>query len=135
MLLNKEILSKIIGKNRRFCSPYNEPEPYFIVGGDIEKTDSQFIDLYYEKLIYAVSNADNLIKSTFDKEFYYFYGVNRDIVKSPNEMFSELYFDSFVLNINENSIGTCLSNDRFMFGHFIEVWWDKDWKIISQWID
>lgn len=135
MLLNKDLISRIIGKSKRFCDPYDDPESYYIVGDDIEKSDSQLINLYYEKLEYAVCNAEDLIDSAFDNEFYNFYGVNRSIVQSPNEMSSNLYFDSFVLDLNDNSIGTCLSNDRFMFGHFIEVWWDKDWKIISQWID
>lgn len=75
------------------------------------------------------------IEGAFDNEFYNFYGVNRNIVRSPYEMCSELYFDSFVSDIRDNSIGTCLTNDRFMFGHFIEVQWDNEWKIKSKWID
>lgn len=135
MLLNKDLISKIIGESKRFCSPYDNPESYYIVGDDKEKSDSQLINLYYEKLGYAVCNADYLIESAFDNDFYNFYGVNRNIVQSPNEMSSNLYFDSFVLDLKDNSIGTCLSNNRFMFGHFIEVRWDRDWKIISKWID
>ncbi|MBQ5331983.1 MAG: hypothetical protein J6K92_01790 [Oscillospiraceae bacterium] len=135
MNLNKDMISKIIGESKRFCSPYDTPESYYFICDDEEKTDSQLINLYYDKLKYAVSNADKLIEGAFDNEFYNFYGVNRNIVKSPDEMCSELYFDSFVLDIKDNSIGTCLSNSRFMFGHFIEVWWDSEWKMISQLID
>lgn len=135
MLLNKNKISEIIGESKRFCSPYDEPESYYIVGGEIEKIDNQLINLYYEKLAYAVCNADDLIESTFDNNFYNFYGVNRNIVKSPNEMSSQLYFDSFVLDVEHNSIVACLSNNRFMSGHFIEVWWNRNWKITSQWID
>ena len=128
MFLNKDKISKIIGESKRFCSPFDEPESYYIVGGDIENLDSQLINLYYERLVYAVCNADYLIESAFDNVFYNFYGLTRNIVTSPNEMSSQLYFDSFVLDIKDNSIDTCLSNDRFMFGHFIEVWWNRDWK-------
>lgn len=135
MCLSKDILFKIIGENKRFCDPYDNPESYYIWSDAKEKTDIQFIDLYYKKLEYAVCNANNLIEGAFDNEFYNFYGVNRSIVKSPYEMCSELYFDSFVLDIRDNSIGTCLTNEKFMFGHFIEVQWDNEWKIKSKWID
>ncbi|MGN0600289.1 MAG: hypothetical protein ACI4JK_10385 [Oscillospiraceae bacterium] len=99
MLLNEDLIAKIIGESKRFCSPYDDPESYDIVGDEKEESDSQLIKLFYEKLEYAVCNADDLIESAFDNEFYNFYGVNRNIVKSPNEMSSNLYFDSFVLDL------------------------------------
>lgn len=134
MPLSNETISKIIGESGRFCSPYDEPESYYIVGDTGEK-DNMFIGLFYEKMTYAVSHADDLIAGAFDNDFYDFYGVNRDIIRSPEEMSSQLYFDSFVLDIKDNSIGACLSNDRFMFGHFIEIHWDNEWKITSRWIN
>lgn len=102
---------------------------------DTDRPDRNSIDLFYRKLTYAVRNADILIGGAFDDGFYNFYGINRDIVRSPSEIADQLYFDSFVLNIKDNSIGACLSNSEFMFGHFIEVRWDNDWKLIGTWID
>lgn len=133
MELNKNKISKIISGSERFCSPYGEPDPYYIIGNN--EINSQTIHLYYNKLEFAVKNADILIENAFDNKFYDFYGVNKDIVSSPKEMFCELYFDSFILNTEDDSVGTCLSNKKFMFGHFIEIWWNNEWKIISSRID
>lgn len=135
MGLNKEKISRIIGESKRFCSPFSDPEPYYIIDSDTDRPDRNSIDLFYRKLTYAVRNADILIGGAFDDGFYNFYGINRDIVRSPSEIADQLYFDSFVLNIKDNSIGACLSNSEFMFGHFIEVRWDNDWKLIGTWID
>ena len=84
-----------------------------------EELSIEFITLYYEKLQYAVYNADDLIKSAFDDRFYSFYGVDRSLVNSPAQMCSELYFHSFVMTSEDQIISSCLTNERFMFGHFI----------------
>lgn len=107
MGLNKEKISRIIGESKRFCSPFSDPEPYYIIDSDTDRPDRNSIDLFYRKLTYAVRNADILIGGAFDDGFYNFYGINRDIVRSPSEIADQLYFDSFVLNIKDNSIGAC----------------------------
>lgn len=53
MVLNKDIILKIIGNNKRFCDPYDEPQGYYIidsVGVLYEDFDIELINLYYEKL-------------------------------------------------------------------------------------
>ena len=37
----------------------------------------------------------------------------------------------FILDLSNASVGACLSNREFLFGHFIECWWDWDWKVLS----
>ena len=86
---------------------------------------------YLDRLRYAVANADALIAGAFRREFYDFYGVDRDKVHSPEEMCRGLVFDSFVLDARNGSAGACLTNSRFLFGHFIECWWDGDWRLRS----
>lgn len=139
MKLNKDTISEIIGDCCRFVNPYYEVlDPYTILN-DIGRLDEDFdieiINRYYERLRYAVSNADGLIKNAFDDSFYDAYFVNKDIVKSPDQMCSELIFDSFVMYSDHQTIGACLTNNLFMFGHFIDVTWDSDWNIISVWIN
>lgn len=138
MLLNNDTILEIIGNNKRFINPYDEPHGYYIFDhmNCLKKEfDDELISLYYEKLRYAVSHTDNLIKSAFDNRFYDFYGIDRSIIKSPTQMCSELLFDSFVMISENKSICSCLSNSQFMFGHFIEVSWDRNWKIKYAWIN
>lgn len=137
MCLDKRILLAVIDGNKRFKNPFEVPEPYFIVNahGGEKNSDTEMIELYYDKLRYAVRNADSLIESVFDETFYDFYGVNKNQVESPAKMCLGLCFDSFTLNTKDVSVCAYLSNDRFMFGHFIEVLWDSHWNIKSIWIN
>ena len=138
MVLDQDIILDIIGKNKRFRNPYDEPQGYYIidsVGMSNEDFDIELINLYYEKLQYAVYHADDLVQSAFDDRFYDFYGVDRTLVNSSAQMCSELYFDSFVMTSEDQIISSCLSNERFMFGHFIEVSWDSNWEIRYVWIN
>lgn len=125
-------VNQIIGNNHRFISPFCEPCGYYIVetadGGCI---DEKAITLYWEKLKYAEKNVDLLIQEGFKSSFYDFYGVNQGIVKTPSDMCRQLVVESFVLILGENNItiGSCVSNSAFLFGHFIEYEWDCDWNL------
>ncbi len=120
-------VSEIIKNNQRFISPFNNLSSYCIVAFD--NIDKKLIELYWNQLKYAEKNIDQFIKRGFHISFYEFYGVNRNIVKSPTDMCQRLLIESFIL-MNQNTIGCCLSNDEFMFGHFIEYKWDCDWNLI-----
>ena len=138
MKINMATINEIIGDSYRFISPYHDTEPYVILNdtnplnGDF---DTKIVNKYYERLRYAVSNADNLIKEAFNDKFYDVYFIDKSIVKSPAQMCSELIFDSFVMYPDHQTIGACLSNDDTMFGHFIDVTWDGEWNIINAWIN
>ena len=137
--MDVDILSvrKIIGNNKRFISPDNEPYAYYIwtSGEDESVIDESKITLYLQKLQYAVDNVDALVNTVFQEEFYHFYGIDKDAVKSPEQMSSELIFESFVLSVDDNVIGAYLSNERFMYGHFIDCQWDMQWNLLYSWID
>lgn len=138
MKLNKNTLNEIICNHPRFIDPYDDTDPYTILNAvdPLNKDfDIEIINRYYERLRYAVSHADELIKNAFTDSFYDTYFVNKEIVKSPMQMCSKLIFDSFVMYRDYQTIGACLSNNLFMFGHFIDVTWDSDWNIISVWIN
>lgn len=138
MKISKDIIIEIIGDNCRFISPYHDTDPYVILNDTDplnEDFDIEIINKYYERLRYAVSNADNLIKEAFSDMFYDVNFINKAIVKSPTQMCSELIFDSFVMYPDHQTIGACLSNSGAMFGHFIDITWDSEWNIISVWID
>ena len=137
MKLNKETINAIIRNNSRFLSAYSEPEPYFIynIKKYTEDFDEEVINLYYKKLRYAVDNSERLVNEMFRDEFYDFYGIDRNVVSSPEQMRSELIFDSFTMDVNDKSVGVYFSNERFMFGHFIDVCWDADWNFLWCWID
>lgn len=120
-------VSEIIKNNQRFISPFNNLSSYCIVAFD--NIDEKLIELYWNQLKYAEKNIDQFIKRGFHISFYEFYGVNRNIVKSPTDMCQRLLIESFIL-MHQNTIGCCLSNDEFMFGHFIEYKWDCDWNLI-----
>ena len=96
MKLSKDAINEIIGDNCRFISPYQDPEPYYILDGAghfNEDFDVEIINRYYERLRYAVSNADNLIKEAFNENFYDAYFIDKAVVKSPDQMRSELIFE------------------------------------------
>lgn len=129
MDLNK-ILS-IIGDNRRFVSPFEDFSGYCMFPED----RSDLEKLYFEKLYYAVQNAESLLEQAFSDDLFDFYGVNRSKVSSPGEMLAGLIFESFVLVPERQTIECCVSNSEFMFGHFIEIIWDYDWNLQSVWIN
>ena len=88
------------------------------------------MQFYLQKLKYAVTFTDSLIENAFQSEFYEFYGVNHDKVKSSEEMCQRLIFDSFVLMTEKRTINACLSSEVFMLGHYIEFCWDYDWNLM-----
>lgn len=92
------------------------------------------IQTYWEKLKYMSQNVDIMIQQAFKPDYYDFYGVNQKLVTSADEMCRQLVVDSFVLYIENSLIGSCLSNSRFMFGHFIDCLWSDGWELISSYI-
>ena len=138
MKLNKDTINEIIGDNCRFISPYHDSEPYVILDSTYHLNkdfEVEIINRYYERLRYAVTNADDLIKKAFDENFYDVYFIDKSVVKSPAQMCSQLVFDSFVMYPDHQTIGACLTNNDIMFGHFIDVTWDSEWNLINAWID
>lgn len=120
-------INKIVKNNHRFISPFKDISSYFIVAqSDINKT---MIQLFWKQLKYAEKNINLLIQQGFNNSFYEFYGVNKKLVKSPIDMCQRLIVKSFVL-FYQDAIGCCLSNDEFMFGHYIEYKWDCEWNLI-----
>ena len=133
MDMNIYKVSEIIKNNHRFISPFGMPYSYYIVADN--NIDEKIIELYWEQLRYAEKNIDNLIQQGFDNSFYEFYGVNHRIVHTPADMCQRLIMESFVLyHVDHITIGCCLSNDEFMFGHYIEYKWDCDWNLIYSYI-
>ena len=130
MDLNANEVFKIIGNNRRFTSPFEIFSAYYIVGDF-----GEYRELYFDKLKYAVNHADSLLGQAFCEDFFDFYGVDKTKVSSPEEMLDGLIFDSFVLVPEQETIGCCVSNQEFMFGHFIEIIWDYNWNLQSVWIN
>ena len=128
------LVREITKGSRRFAGPFAEPNGYSIVEAEDEVALLAARGRYLDWLRYAVANADALIAGAFRREFYDFYGVDRDKVHSPEEMCRGLVFDSFVLDARNGSAGACLTNGRFLFGHFIECWWDGDWRLRSVWL-
>lgn len=122
MNVDKEKVKFLIGGNKRFQNPYTLPESYYIWGNE-----DDFTEIYFEKLKYAVENADMLIKSATEKVAYAF-EIQFDI--SFQKLCSQLIFDSFVLVPSENMICACITNEKFMFGHFIDVSWDLDFNLL-----
>ena len=137
MKLDKDHINSIIHGNSRFLSAYSDPDPYFMytLKGYTEDFEKKIIDIYYDKLRYAVQNAEKLVNEMFREEFYDFYGVDKNAVSSPEQMRSELVFDSFTMDIDDMSIAVYFSNKRFMCGHFIDARWDADWNFRCYWID
>lgn len=130
MDLKIDKICEIVCSSKRFISPYSDPEPYYIYGSDFgDNCKIDIENLYYEKLRYAVKNAENLVNQAFNDDFYSFYGVDRTAVSTPEQMCSELRFDSFTMNFNDKSVCIYFSNERFMFGHFIEAVWDNNWNL------
>ena len=125
------LVREITKGSGRFAGPFAEPNGYSIVEAEDEVALLAARGRYLDRLRYAVANADALIAGAFRREFYDFYGVDRDKVHSPEEMCRGLVFYSFVLDARNGSAGACLTNSRFLFGHLIECWWDGDWRLRS----
>ena len=113
MNVDKEKVKFLIGENKKFQNPYISPESYYIWDNE-----DGFTEIYFEKLKYAVKNSDILIKSAIEQA---------NIISE--EQCSELIFDSFVPS--ENIICACLTNEKIMFGRFIDVSWDFDFNLLS----
>ena len=129
--VSPQAVQPVLGEHGRFASPFAEPNGYSILAEEGTPVTETAVALYLDKLREAVKNADALIRGAFRSEFFGFYGINRKAVGSPEEMCSRLVFDSFILDLSNASVGACLSNSDFLFGHFIECWWDWDWKVLS----
>ncbi len=129
--VSPQAVQPVLGEHGRFASPFAEPNGYSILAEEGTPVTETAVALYLDKLREAVKNADALIRGAFRSEFFGFYGINRKAVGSQEEMCSRLVFDSFILDLSNASVGACLSNSEFLFGHFIECWWDWDWKVLS----
>ena len=153
MDMNKEKVQQIIGDNSRFISPYAEPEGYYIYKGKENIVCLEEITLYFERLEYAVSHAEELIRQAFGDGTYFYDYLFKDFdyekklslypenahwyeemnkIKTPEQMFQGLRFESFVLD--KTNIGAYLSNPDFMPGNFIEAIWDENWNLLYSWI-
>lgn len=134
MYVDADKVAEIIGNHPGFESPFRGPRRYYICSSDSAEQDENIpvdaVELYWQKLAYAVEHTAELFEKAFQPDFYNFYGVKRDKLVSPEEMCRQLVFDSFVLFVKEREIGACLSNSNFMFGHFIEARWDDEWNLI-----
>ncbi len=75
------------------------------------------------------------MNEAFREEFYDFFGVDKNTVASPEQMKSELVFDSFTMDMDDMSISVYFSNEDFMSCHFIDARWDADWNFRCYWID
>lgn len=128
--MDPEAVQAVVGGHRRFADPFAEPNGYSILTEAGAASEAARED-YFRRLRYAAAHADALIAGAFRREFYDFYGVDRDRVSSPEEMCRGLRFDSFVLDSEKGLAGACLSSGRFLFGHYIECWWDRDWRPVS----
>ena len=135
MELDQDKIKDIVKGNNRFLSAYSDPEPYFMYSFKKKIPDRELTEYYYDKLRYAVQNSEDLIKDMFRDEFYDFYGVKKTAVHSHEEMRDGLIFESFTVDMDDRSVAVYFSNPEFMFGHFIEVHWDKDWNLVFYWID
>lgn len=127
--MDRGAILSIIGENPRFSADLSG---YDIIGESVSEDDKH---LYFEKLRYAVKNADSLIAEAFNPKFYDFYGVDKSRTDSPDNMCGRLIFESFVLVPERGTIECCVSNPEFMPGHFIELVWNLDWNLQSVWID
>lgn len=129
--IDPQAVQEVLGAHRRFVSPFADPPGYALLAEEGTAVDGAAAAGYLDRLREAVKNADALIAGAFRREFYDFYGVDRGKVRSPEEMCRRLVFDSFVLDAGDGSVGACLTNSSFLFGHFIDCRWDRDWRLVS----
>jgi len=117
-----------INNNSKFISPFSELYGYYIcIWNQKNKkyVDNNMVELYLNKLKYAVTNTDALIEQAFQ--------MFRSKIDLPRDLWKKLRFESFVLAVDEKErkeIACCLSNPDFMLGHYIECRWDFNWNLI-----
>ena len=129
--LDPQMVQEVLGGHKSFSDPFAGVPGYSILLEEGTAAEAALVVLYLDKLREAVKNADALIRGAFRPEFFEFYGIDRKAVGSPDEMCRRLIFDSFILDTRNEMIGACLSSEEFMFGHFIECWWDGSWKVMT----
>lgn len=112
-------VENIIGDNTRFKSPFDDPPGYYIVGSRENALTDEMKALYWSRLKYAVLYAERLIQ---------------EVLRVTDSAHEQLRFDSFVLNMDDGSITSCLTNDTSLRGHFIECQWDQNWTIVYAFI-
>jgi hypothetical protein len=127
-------VKEVIGNNPRFVSPFCEPCSYYIWKKHDETVRNEEIEIYWRKLKYMSDNIDRFIQQAFHPDFYEFYGVKQSLVESPVQMCQELVVDSFVFDADNQTIGCCLSNSRFMFGHYMDCLWNSYWELMDSYI-
>lgn len=132
--MDPQAVQEVLGAHRRFVSPFADPPGYSLLAEEGTTVDEAAVAGYLDRLREAVKNADALIAGAFRREFYDFYGVDRDKVRSPEEMCRRLIFDSFVLDRESGNADACLTNNSFLFGHFIDCRWDRDWGLVHSFI-
>lgn len=126
--VDSQMVWEVLGGHESFASPFDEFSGYSILLEEGTAAEEALVALYLDKLGEAVSQVHRLLREAFRPEYFDFYGVDREAAGSPEEMRRRLVFDSFVLSGKDAWVGACLSNKSFMFGHFIECWWNRDWK-------
>ena len=138
MKLNKDTINEIIGNHLRFVSPYDEEyNPYTILDHNdslTEDSDIETISGVLRKAEICCFKCRRVDKKAFNDNFYDYYFVKKDTIKSPVQICSKLIFDSFVMFLDNQTVSACFSNDTFMFGDFIDVTWNRNWNIISVWL-
>ncbi len=130
MNINALEAHQIIGDCPRFASPFREPCGYYIFSAGNDRSFGEGLTQeYLRRLTYFKENADSLIRQAFSPEFFNFYGVDRALISSPEEMCRQLTVDSFALNADDNTVACCLTSSRFMAGHYIECVWNDVWEL------
>ena len=124
----------IKGGNSRFSSPFSDPCGYYIWAEEDETISDIDIQEYWKRLSYMSENMDMLVQQAFKPEFYNFPGIDKGLAVSPAEMCRQLVVDSFVLCADNKTTGCCLSNEQFMFGHFIDCLWSDSWELLYSYI-
>ena len=127
-------VKEIIGDNPRFRSPFCEPCSYYIWKNGDENASNEEIETYFRKLKYMSDNIERFVRQAFHPVFYEFYGVKQNRIRSPDQMCQELMVDSFVLDADTETIGCCLSNSQFLFGHYIDCLWNDNWELVYSYI-
>lgn len=121
-------VKEIIGNSKRFVDPFHEPCSYYICSQ--EKISDIPFELYFDKLKYLSNNVEAIIHQAFTPSYFDFYGVNKNVVTTPEMMCDQLVIDSFVFYPDDKKIGSYLSNSHFMFGHYIECLWNDKWELL-----
>ena len=120
-------VKEIIGDNPRFLSPFCEPCSYYIWKKGDEMLAARIAQ-------YCLTYIERFVRQAFHPVFYEFYGVKQNRIRSPDQMCQELMVDSFVLDADTETIGCCLSNSQFLFGHYIDCLWNDNWELVYSYI-